>query len=201
VRGSLVNNVYGVAGGRSPRSSLGLERPPLARGFLGGLCCLGVKVLLDFQAHGWEVVHDFGVGKTNDFQTEGLEVGSSAGISSEAIRGVMLRTIEFNHEFSRGAIKIWNERSNRSLPQKSNLMPAQKLIPKFLFRRSQIPTQLLSKDRQIPPVRKPPIHPQTLTKQPSQNPNKNHPTKTTLFRGGRSSPKLEPGGARPEVNP
>ena len=117
--------------GHSPRSSFGLERPPRARGFLGGLLGLGFEVGLDFQADGLEVIHDFLIGKTNDFDSEGLEVGGSACISSETFRGVMLRAIEFNYEFSRGAIEIWDERSDRSLPQESNLVPAQKLIPPF----------------------------------------------------------------------
>ena len=105
----------------SPRSSK-LERPPLERGL--GLACgfwFGFKVLLDFLADGRELVHDFGVSETNHPQTEGLEVRRSGGILSEAIRGVVLRTIKFNHKFSRGAIKIWNERSDGSLPQESRL--------------------------------------------------------------------------------
>ena len=178
--GSLVDTVGGVVGGRSPRSSLGLERSTLARGFFGGCFGLGFQVGLDLKTDGSEVVHDFGVGKTNDPQTEGLEVLGSSGISSDAIRGVMLRAIEFNHKFSRGAIKIWNERSDGSLPQESNVVTTQKLIPKFAFCRSQIPAQLLRSSRQIAPVRKPPIHSQTLTNHKSQNSNKNNPKKTTL---------------------
>jgi hypothetical protein len=198
VTAALVGHVLGVAGGRSPRSSLGLERPPLARGLgLAWVFCFGFQVLLDLKTHGAEVVHDFGVGETNDLQTEGLEVSSSFGISSETFGGVMLRTIEFNHEFSRGAIKVWNERSDGPLTQESNLVTTQKLIPKFAFRRSYAPTQLLSKNRQVSLVRKPPVHPQTLTEQPSQNPNKPHPKKPSLFRGGRSSQWREPGGGHP----
>jgi hypothetical protein len=197
----LVNHVGGVAGGRSPRSSLGLERPPLARGFLGGLCCLGVEVLLDFQAYGAEVVHDFGVGETNHGDVGLLEGSGSGSISHQAFRRVVLASIEFDHESSRGAIKIWNERTDGSLPQESNLVPAQKLIPKFAFRWSHSRPKPSSEPCQLPSVRNS-RHPKTLNNSKSQNPNNPHPQKPTLARGGRSSQWREPGGATPlQVNP
>jgi hypothetical protein len=196
VTSALVNHVCGVAGGRSPRSSLGLERPPLARGFLGGLCCLGVEVLLDFQAHGGEVVHDFGIGKTDHGDVGLLECNGAGGISSQAFWRVVLASVEFDHESSRGAIKIGNVRSDGSLPQKPNLVPAQKLIPEFAFRRSHFRPKLSSEPCQLPSVRNSRHH-KTVNNHKSPNPDKIHTRKTPLARGGRSSQWREPGGVPP----
>jgi hypothetical protein len=192
----LVNNVCGVAGGRSPRLSLGLERPPLARGFLGGRVGFGLQVLLDFQAHGGEVVHDFGIGETNHSDVGLLEGSSADGISGQAFGRVVLASIEFDHKSSRGAIKIWNELTDGSLPQEPNLVAAQELIPKFAFRRSHCRPKRSSEPCQLPSVRNSRHH-KTLNNPKSQNPDKIRTRKPSLTRGGRSSPRLEPGGAPP----
>jgi hypothetical protein len=192
--------IQGVAGGRSPGSSLGLERPPLARGLLGGSGRYRDEGCLDFGAHGLEVVHDFGVGETNHGDVGLLECGGPGSISGQAFRRVVLAAVKFDHESSRGAIKIWNVLTNGSLPQESNLVTAQKLIPKFAFRRSHFRTKPSSEPCQLPSVRNP-RHQKTLNNPKSQNPNKSRTPKTPLVRGGRSSQWREPGGAHPEVNP
>jgi hypothetical protein len=197
----LVNHVCGVAGGRSPRSSLGLEQPPLARGLLGGSGRYRDEGCLDFGAHGGEVVHDFGVGETNHGDVGLLECSGAGSISGQAFGSVVLAAVEFDHESSRGAIKIWNERTDGSLPQESNLVPAQKLIPEFAFRWSHSRPKPSSEPCQLPSVRNS-RHPKTLNNSRSQNPNKIRTQKTSLARGGRSSQWREPGGATPrEVNP
>jgi hypothetical protein len=197
----LINHVGGVAGGRSPGSSLWLERPPLARGLLGGSGRYRGEGCLDFGAHGGEVVHDFGVGETNHSDVGLLEGSGSGSISGQAFGRVVLSSIEFDHESSRGAIKIWDELTDGSLPQEPNLVPTQKLIPKFAFRRSHSRPQLSSEPCQLPSVRNS-RHQKTINNPKSPNPNKNNPTKTPLTRGGRSSQWREPGGAPPrEVNP
>jgi hypothetical protein len=201
VTSALVSHVFGVAGGRSPRSSLGLERPPLARGLLGGSGRYRDEGCLDFGAHSGELVHNFLIGETNHSDVGLLECSGSGSISSQAFGRVVLAAIEFDHESSRSAIKIWNERTDRSLPQESNLVPAQKLIPEFAFRRSHSRPKPLSEPCQLPSVRNL-WHQKTVNNSKSQNPNKIHTPKTPLTRGGRSSPKLEPGGATPrQVNP
>jgi hypothetical protein len=193
----LVGNVLGVAGGRSPRSSLWLERPPLARGLgVGWIGGLGVEVLLDFQAYDTELVHDFGVGETNHGDIGLLECGGSSSISSQAFGSVMLASVEFDHESSRGAIEIWNERTDGSLPQETNLMPAQELIPKLAFRWSHFRPKLSSEPCQLPSVRNS-RHQKTVNNHKSQNPNNPHPQKPSLARGGRSSQWREPGGGHP----
>jgi hypothetical protein len=191
-----------MAGGRSPRSSLGLERPPLVRGLgLAWGFCFGFQVLLDFQAHGGEVVHDFGIGETNHGDVELLECNGTGSISSQTFGRVMLAAVEFDHESSRGAIKIWDERTDGSLPQKSNLVAAQELIPEFAFRRSHSRPKPSSEPCQLPSVRNS-RHRKTLNNPKSPNPNKNNTTKTPLARGGRSSQWREPGRATPrKVNP
>jgi hypothetical protein len=185
--------IHGVAGERSPGSSLGLERPPLARGLLGGSGRYRGEGCLDFGAHGGEVVHDFLIGEPNHGDVGLLECSGSGSISGQAFRGVMLAAIEFDHKSSRGAIKIWDERTDGSLPQESNLVPAQKLIPELAFRRSHFCPKPSSEPCQLPSVRNS-RHQKTLNNPKSQNPDKSRTPKTPLTRGGRSSPKLEPGG-------
>jgi hypothetical protein len=204
VTSALVHHVCGVAGGRSPGSSLGLERPPLARGLLGGSGRYRGEGCLDIGAHGGEMVHDFGVGETDDSDVGLLEGSGSGGISGQAFGRVVLASVEFDHESSRGAIKIWDELTDGSLPQEPNLMAAQKLIPKFAFRRSHSRPQLSSEPCQFPSVRNS-RHRKTINNPKSQNPNNPHPQKPSLARGGRSSQRgaLEPmaraGGSTPRM--
>lgn len=188
---NLVNHVYGIAGGRSPRSSLWLERPPLGRGFVEGLCWLGVEVLLDFLADGTELVHDFLVGEPDHGDVELLECNGTGSVPSQAFGSVVLAAIKFDHESSGGAIKIWNERTDGSLPQESNLVTAQELIPKFAFRRSHFRPKLSSEACQRPSVRNSP-HQKTVNNHKSQNPNNPYPQKPSLVRGGRSPREVNP---------
>jgi hypothetical protein len=192
----LVHYVFGVAGGRSPGSSPKLERPPLARGLLGGSGRYRDEGCLDLGAHGAEVVHDFGVGETNHGDVGLLECNGAGSISGQAFGRVVLASVEFDHESSRGAIKIWDERTDGSLPQEPNLMHAQKLIPKFAFRWSHSRPKFSSEPCQLPSVRNS-RHRKTLNNPKSQNPNKSRTQKTPLTRGGRSSQWREPGGAPP----
>jgi hypothetical protein len=189
----LVHYVCGVARGRSPGSSLGLERPPLARGLLGGSGRYRGEGCLDFGAHGGEVVHDFLIGETDHGDVGLLECNGSGSISGQAFGSVVLAAVKFDHESSRGAIKIGNVLTNGSLPQESNLVTAQKLIPKFAFRWSHSRPKPSSEPCQLPSVRNS-RHQKTLNNPKSQNPDKSRTPKTPLTRGGRSSPKLEPGG-------
>jgi hypothetical protein len=196
VTSALVNHVGGVAGGLSPGSSLGLERPPLVRGFFGGKVRLGIEVLLDLKTHGTELIHDFGVGETNHGDVGLLECSGPCSISHQTFGSVMLVAVEFDHESSRGTIKIWDERTDGSLPQESNLVPTQKLIPEFAFRWSHFRPKRSSEPCQLPSVRNS-RHLKTLNNPKSRNPNNPHPQKPTLVRGGRSSQWREPGGAPP----
>ena len=156
--------------GSSPRL---LRRATLSgRGFKGGWLELGAGGLYcDLFADGVEVVHHVVVFETDHAHTELLEGGGTGSVSSQSFWGVMLRTIEFDDQFERRAVEIWNVLPNRSLPQPTHGLVVQKLIPKFALRRSQRPPQLLRERRQ-PFVIRQPSHQLILThshpKTPSQ---------------------------------
>ncbi len=130
--------------------------------FVGGFFC-------DLFAYGVEVVHYIVICKADHAHTELLEGNGSCSVSSQTCGGVMLRAVEFNDEFVRGAVEIRDVLPNRSLPQPTYRLIVQKLIPKLAFRRRQRPAQLLRERRQ-PFVVRQPSHPTIFAHQPTPNP-------------------------------
>ncbi len=96
----------------------------------------------------WEASQNFLIGKTNDFNTKFLQNSSTLSVLNQTFWGVMLQTINFNHQFARGTIEIHNEMSNWSLSQPSFRLQFQKVIPKFAFWFRHLSPKFLRSSRQ-----------------------------------------------------
>ena len=67
---------------------------------------------------------DVRIGKTQYFQAALFQIGSTLGILLHTFRTVMLRTIQFQHQFRSGAIKIYDIWRKDKLTAKLHRMTA-----------------------------------------------------------------------------
>jgi hypothetical protein len=133
-----------------------------------GLVRLGME--FDLLASGFKMIEDFLVGKTNNFDSKSFENSCAFCISSQSFWGVVLRTINFNHQFSRGAIEIHNKMSNWALFQPTLRLQPQALIPQLLLGFGHLRTQFLRSRSQLFIINKP-LHLNILKQFPLQTPS------------------------------
>ncbi|MEY4530041.1 MAG: hypothetical protein RLZZ156_762 [Deinococcota bacterium] len=135
--------------------------PSKARGLGLGILGLCFYFCLNFLTNTLKVIHDFLVGETNHFNAETLEKSSTFSVFYQTFWGVVVQTINFNNQFSRGTIKIGYKIPNRALPQPPFRSQPQTLIPQLFLGFSHTRPQFLRSRSQFFVVPKP-LHPNTL---------------------------------------
>ena len=158
---------------------------PSMRGLGLGILGLCFYFCLNFLTNTLKVIHDFLVGKTNHFDTKTLEKRSAFSIFCQTFWGVVVQTINFNNQFSRGTIKIGYKIPNRALPQPPFRSQPQILIPQLFLGFSHTRPQFLRSRSQFFVVPKP-LHPTILNPFPHQTPS---------FSSAQSPKRPKPEGA------
>ncbi len=161
-----------------PPSATPSKKRGLGLGSLG-LC---FYFYLNFLTNALKVVHYFMVGKTDYFDSKTFKKRGALGIFYQTFSRVVLQTINFNNQPSRGTIKIGYEIPNGALPQPSFRAQPQTLIPQLFLRFGHLKPQFLRSSSQFFVVLET-LHPNILNPFPHQTPS--------LLRG---SPKA--GGVR-----
>ena len=153
----------------------GASATPSTRGLGLGSLGLYLYFVLNFLTNTLKIIQHFLIGETNHFDTKTLEKRSAFNIFCQTFWGVVLRTVKFDNQFSRGTIKIWNKIPDGALTQPSFRTQSQALIPQFFLSFSHPRPQFLRSRSQCLGVTKPFMHPQILAKY--------HPHKTPSWRG------------------
>ena len=88
---------------------------------------------IDMLADSAKVLIDFVIGNADDFQAVAFQKSSSLGVVFDTSVLVMLRTVQFNNQFRFRTVEINDIFAQYLLPQKSDWIGAEIIVPKVSF--------------------------------------------------------------------
>ena len=92
-------------------------------------------------AHATKIPVDIPVGKSQDLQAQSRQKCGTFCVICHALRLIMLRTIYFDHQFCRSAVKIHNKTADDSLFVNLHRVFSEKKIPKLTFMGRHFPAK------------------------------------------------------------